>query len=107
MNKDEILEKSRSENKDQDVFDLDVQKTAAKIALLTTAILCCIVIIIKTLITKAVPYEFVMILSGMEAAIFITKYVKLHKKHELTVAILYSLTFLLTGTAWIMQLINV
>jgi len=94
MTREEILQKSQKENKNQDIYDLEVQSRAARIAIYVTVILSCVFIIVKGIVTKSVPYEIVMILCGMETALFIVKFVMMHKKHELLVAIIYAAGFI-------------
>jgi len=106
MTKEEILAKSKTENKNQDVYDLDTQKSAAAIAVYVASILCCLLIIVKSVVSKVVPFELIMILSGMEIALFTTKFVKMHKKHELLVAIVYGVAFIVSTIAWVKQLIG-
>jgi len=105
MTREEILEKSRTENKNQDIYDLEVQSKAARLAIYVTAILCCVLIVALGIITKRIPFEIVMILCAMEATLFTVKFVKMHKKHELLVAIIYALGFLASTAVFIKQLI--
>lgn len=105
MTKEEILEKSRNENKNQDIYDLEVQNEAARLSIYVTSILCCLSVVAVTLFKKTVPFEFVMILCGMLSTLFITKYVKMYKKHELFTAIIYILGFIISTILFIQKLI--
>lgn len=96
MTKEEILEKSRNENKNQDIYDLEIQNKAARYSIYAASILCCLLIILQGIVKKVIPFELLMVLSGMESVLFIVKYVKMHKKHELLVAILYSVGFIVS-----------
>ncbi|MCQ2591404.1 MAG: DUF6442 family protein [Treponema sp.] len=101
MTKEEILEKSRNENKNQDVYDLDTQNKAARYSIFAASILCCLLIILQVVVKKILPFELIVILFGMESVLFITKYVKMRKNHELFVAIIYSLGFIISGVFYV------
>lgn len=76
MTKEEILEKSRNENRNQDFYDLDTQNKAACYSIYATSILCCFLIFLQGIVTKVIPFEVLMILSSMESVLFTVKYVK-------------------------------
>jgi len=105
MTKEEILEKSRNENKNQDIFDLETQKKASMFAFVAAGALGVLIFIIKLIITKTASYDLLMIVLGMESTMFIYKFIKLRKKHELVVAIMYTIGFLLMTAAWIKNLV--
>ncbi len=105
MTKEEILEKSRSENKNQDIYDVETQNKAARYSIYATSLLCCVLIILQLVLNRTLSFELLMILCGMESVLFITKYVKMHKKHELFVAMLYSLGFVVAAAFYVKTLI--
>lgn len=105
MTKEEILEKSRNENKNQDIYDLEIQNKAARLSIYITSILCCLLIITVTIYQKTVPFEFVLILCGMLSTMFITKFIMMRKKHELIIACIYTLGFIISTMLFIKQLI--
>ena len=105
MTKEEILEKSRNENKNQDIYDLEIQNKAARFAVFAASILCCISIILQVTVKKILPFELFMVLCGMESVVFITKFIKMHKRHELFVAIFYSICFIVSAFFYVKGLI--
>jgi len=106
MTKDEILEKSRKENKNKDFADLEVQKKAAVFSTLFVDFLCLIIILVRVVMNKPFNCEVLMFMCGTNATLFLTKFIKLRKKHELFVFILYTLGFVISTAAWIKQLIG-
>ena len=51
MNKEEILEKSRQENKNRDIAELENGKSAAKFAIITSAIFAGVLFLLEGIIT--------------------------------------------------------
>ena len=82
MTKEEILEQSRKENNDKDVFDLEVQKTAARAAFFSSFGLCAFVSILSWIFTKHVSVQCWMIFFGMLTVAFGVKFFKMKKLHE-------------------------
>lgn len=106
MNKDDILEKSRRENKGPDEMEQYVMAAAGKIAAKVGMFVCCIVAILQVIFTDAISFESWMIYFSILATIFLVKYVKLHSKHELWVAILYTVLFIMFTVLFILRLVG-
>ena len=104
MTKDEILAQSRKENNDKDVFDLEVQKMAARAAFYSSFGLCIFVSIISWIFTKHVSVQCWMIFFGMLTITFFVKFFKMKKLHELFVALGYLVIFILLTVVFILQL---
>ena len=104
MTKEEILEQSRKENNDKDVFDLEVQKTAARAAFYSSFGLCVFVSTISWIFTKRISVQCWMIFFGMLTVTFFVKYFKMKKLHELFVALGYLAIFILLTVVFILQL---
>ena len=104
MNREEILEKSRQENRGQDVANLEVSRSSIVFGWIVAVCMLAIVAV-----TEALKYErmnngiFFAIMAGC-TAIFIRKYLKLHKRHELYIAIVYAVASVAFLIAWILQL---
>ena len=105
MNKDDILEKSRRENKGPDEMEQYVMAAAGKIAAKVGMLVCCVVAILQVIFTDAISFESWMIFSIL-AATFIVKYVKLHSKHELWVAVLYTVLFIMFAVLFLIRLVG-
>ena len=57
MTKEEILKKSRSDNAGKDIEDLEVQKTAARVAYFSSFGLCLLVSILNWIFTKQIKND--------------------------------------------------
>ena len=104
MTKEEILEQSRKENNDKDIFDLEVQKTAARAAFFSSFGLCTFVSVLSWIFTKRVGVQCWMIFFGMLTVAFGVKFFKMKKLHELFVALGYFVIFILLTAVFILQL---
>ena len=96
MNREEILEKSRQENHGQDIANLEVARSSIVFGWIVA-------------VTEAIKYDrmnsgiFFAVMAGC-SAIFIRKYLKLHKKHELYISIVYVIAAAAFLVSWILQL---
>ena len=104
MTKEEILEKSRSDNGGKDIEDLEVQKSAAKIAYFSSFGLCLLISIINWIFTRQIKIDCWIVFFGMVCVAFFVKYAKLKKLHELFVALGYFLIFVALLVVFILQL---
>lgn len=106
MNREEILEKSRQENRGQDIANLEVSRSSIVFGWVVAVCLLAFVAV-----AEALKYErmnsgiFFAVMAGC-AAIFIRKYLKLRKQHELIISIVYTVAAVAFLTAWILQLAN-
>ncbi len=105
MNKEEILEKSRGENKSKDIYEQEVLKEAGNAGAITAAIVCAVFFIMQVLVGEGLNYGLWSIIFSMEAACFITKAIRLKRTHEIILAVLYSITALLTAAGHIYNLL--
>lgn len=106
MDREEILAKSKQENRGQDIANLEAAKDSMQFG--WVAAIC---ILAAVAVVEAVKYGrmncgiFLGVMAG-SAAIFISKYLKLHKRHELILAIVYTVIAAAFLVAWILQLIK-
>ena len=104
MNREEILEKSRQENHGQDIANLEVSRSSIVFGWIVAVCLLAVVAV-----TEALKYDrmnngiFFAIMAGC-AAIFIRKYMKLRKQHELYISIIYVVGAIAFLVGWILQL---
>ena len=104
MNREEILEKSRQENHGQDIANLEVARSSIVFGWIVAVCLLAVVAV-----TEAIKYDrmnsgiFFAVMAGC-SAIFIRKYLKLHKKHELYISIVYVIAAAAFLVSWILQL---
>lgn len=106
MNKEEILAKSRMENKDQDIFEKEVMKDAANVGAITSISLCTVFFVLQIVLGEGINYGMWAIVFSMEAAIFTVKAIKLKKKHEIAISIMYIIATVLMSIAYIANMIT-
>lgn len=104
MNKEEILKKSREENKNKDIAELKTTHNAASWAYIIGVVLCCILVILDLIVTGFVNFTICIILFGMLSTVFMVKYIKMRKKHELFISLLYAVCFVLFFAMYILKL---
>ena len=89
MNKEEILAKSRSENRDQDIYEKEVLVLAGNNAAIVGCLLTLLFFVVQIFAGKGLNYGLWSIIFGIQAGVFTTKAVKLKRKHEITLAVMY------------------
>lgn len=107
MNKEEILTKAQNENKGKDLADIQAQKDGSYIAYIVGVVLIIIVDTINGFVFKYVNRGSDFALFSMAFILFLVKYLKLGKKHELLVAIIWGILTLSMLVLWILQLTKV
>ena len=93
MNKEEILAKSRTENKGRtDEMETAVLGKAGSIAAAAGGLVCMLIVLLN-LISKSsdpkVSFAAWAVYGLMQGALFLVKYVKLRRVHELVLTILF------------------
>lgn len=104
MNKEEILEKSRKENKNQDIFEKEVMREGGNIGAIVAAILATIFFVIQILVGEGMNYGLYAVVFSIFAAGFVVKAIRRKRRHEIAVAILYIIATLMFSAAHIYQL---
>lgn len=92
MNKEEIWEKSRKENKNQDIAELETINGASNIACKVGLAVCLIMSAVDQILYGRLIYTTRAIYFSIIGTLFSVKYIKLRKKHKLALAI-FALTF--------------
>ncbi|MBR4121533.1 MAG: hypothetical protein IKT95_07260 [Spirochaetales bacterium] len=107
MTREEILEKSQNENKGKDFAEMEIIKKALMTGWVVTVCLVGVVLILNGVV---LGYEdkgsLFAIMTGL-FIVFLTKYIKLRKKHELFITIAYGIAAVAFLVSWIMTLIGV
>ena len=107
MEKNEILMKAQQENQGKDIADLEAQKKGTSIAFTVGGLAFIAIIVVELLITGVMHYEIMGGCFLMLGTSFFVKYINLRKKHELIVAICYTLIAIGWLTFWILRLTKV
>ena len=104
MTREEILKKSREENMGMDVAEAEAAKSGIKYGWMVTVFFSCIFVIVDGIILSRIPSEMLSaVLSGL-CTVFLSKYVKTRKRHELIIAALYGVAALCFFISWIIQI---
>ena len=107
MKKEDILQKAQAENKGKDYADIEAQKSGTRAAYFVAVILVIIVDLVNGFVLGYVNRGMDFVLFTMAFVAFLTKYLKLRKRHELVVAIMWGLLALMMLVLWIRQLCGV
>ena len=105
MNKEEILERSRKENKNQDIYEKEVIIQGNRYACIAASVLATLFFVIQIFTGGGMNYGLYAVVVSIPMAGFWVKYIKLHKKHELFVAVCYTILVLLLSAAYIYGLV--
>lgn len=107
MNREEILTKAQQENKGKDLADKQVQKEGSLIAYIVGVILLIAVDTVNGFVLKNVNRGADFALFTMAFVVFLVKYIKLRKKHELIMTIIWGFLAVSMLVVWIFQLCGV
>lgn len=106
MNKEEILAISQSENKGKDVADVELSKTGIRVGWIVTVCLAVAAAIIDGAVFGRPGFELLFAVGTGLAVVFFRKYAKAKKRHELIVALCYSVASVAWLVAWLLQMCN-
>jgi hypothetical protein len=106
INKEEILSRSRKENKDQDLYKIEVQVQAGNIGSLTAALLATLFFVTEALIGNGFNFGLYAIIISVSAASFIFKAIRLKHKREIIMATIFTLATLILSVAHIIKLMT-
>lgn len=107
MNREEILAKAQKEGRNQDLPDREAQKNGAWIAYIVGVILLIVVDTVNGIVLHYVNRGADFALFSMAFVVFLSKYLRLRKRHELIVAIIWGILSLSVLVVWILQLTGV
>lgn len=107
MEKEQILEMSRKENKNNDLVEQATYKTAAFVGTVVGWIAIAVVLMLTGFIQHKTNYGALFIFFAIESGIFISKYVVLKKTHELIVSAIYSLAALCTCVLFVLFTVGI
>lgn len=89
MNREEILQASRKENKSKDLAELEVSYRAGNIAWRVGAMVCCLISVISFWITDTMLYSPWIIYFSILGTNSLVKYLKIKRKSDLVLTILF------------------
>ena len=106
MNREEILAKSKQENRGQDIANLEAAKDSMQFGWVAAICILCAVAVAEALRYGRMNCGIFLAVMGGSAVVFISKYLKLRKRHELILAIVYTVITAAFLAGWILQLIK-
>ena len=107
MDKEEILQKAQQENKGKDPADVQAQKDGSMVAYIVGVLLIIIVDTVNGLVFHKVNRGADFALFSMACVLFMVKYLRLRRKHELVMTIFWGVLALSMLAVWILQLCGV
>lgn len=109
LTKEEILERSREENKNGDERDKQRYSMANSLGFAVGLLLAGIVILVSSLCAGRCPFEVVAVVTGMQAAqaLYMGITVKRLRKVYLTIGIAEAACFVCLSVLWILELCGV
>lgn len=87
MNREEILAKSRAENKNQDIYEQEIIKQASKIAVLVQMILATVFFVAQIFAGKGINLGLWALVFSSSMVMNWMTYRKLHRRQELMIAV--------------------
>lgn len=89
MDKEEILKKSREENKDRDFVEAEVLNRANNIALSVSMLICALVSVLHAVFRSTPDYAVWIVQFGILSTVMLVKFARLRRRHELLLGLLY------------------
>ena len=90
MNKEEVLAKSRAENKNKDIYEQEVLKQAGTYAVIVTALLAAIFFAVQIFVGGGHNWGIWALVFSANMTTFWVKFIKLRRIHELLLAIAHT-----------------
>ena len=105
MDKDEILAKSRAENKNQDVYEKEVLKQANVYAMIVLLVIATVFVVVQIVTGGGLNYGLYALVFSGNMTVSWVKFWKLKQKTVLPLAIMHTLLVLALSGCHIYQLI--
>ena len=90
MDKDEILARSRKENRDRDFVEEEVINRAHSIALSVGMMMSGLISVLNSIFRDSVDFSVWVVMWAIWSCVFLVKYQRLHRRHELLLGLLYA-----------------
>ncbi len=104
MNKEEILAMSRQENKDKDLYEMQVTESSANIGIITGAIICALLFAAEIFICGTTNYGLWSIVTGINAAMGIYRGIKLKSKSKIAIGMMWAACTIAAVVATVLNL---
>lgn len=107
MNREEILKASRKENKNKDLAEMEVIYQAGSHASRVGALVCCLISLLSSLLSHIMLYSPWIIYFSMISTQWLVRFIKMKRKSDLVVAILFLCLTVLALVGFIRRLLEV
>ena len=107
MDKEEILARSRSENQNRDLAEIETAARAGSIAARVGAGMCCIVSVLFVRAMHTMLFGPWIIYFSILGTHYLVKFAKARRKTDLAIAVLYGAMFLLFFVLFVLRLSGV
>lgn len=107
MDKNEILEKSRNENKNADPYEMEVHKNALSLGVSSAFLACIAVMFIKFLKEGQLDFSILVMLGILNAVTYTYKAVKLKEKKLITAAVSFNIAAVIWTAMAVVQILHV
>lgn len=106
MEKEEILEKSRKENRNKDMYEQEILKQGNAVANFVMIVLATVLFAVQIFCGGGINYGIYAIVFSGSMAVFWVKWLKLRQRHEFVMAFFYTIIVLAFSAAHIYHLIT-
>lgn len=103
MRKEDILKAARNENHNKDLYEIDIIRKSQRIGGLIGLIIAFALMSIEVIFDKGTNYGYFVIILSASSTLWIAKSIYLKKKHEIALAILWTV---LTICELVMYILN-
>ena len=107
MNREEILKASRKDNKNKDLAEMEVIYQAGSHASRVGALVCCLISLLSSLLAHIMLYSPWIIYFSMISTQWLVRFIKMKRKSDLVVAILFLCLTVLALVGFIRRLLEV
>lgn len=107
MNREEILKASRKENKNKDLAEMEVIYQAGSHASRVGSLVCCLISLLSSLLAHIMLYSPWIIYFSMISTQWLVRFIKMKRKSDLVVAILFLCLTVLALVGFIRRLLEV
>lgn len=107
MKKEDILEVSRKENKNKDLADLAISAEAGNVAGRVGACVCCLISVVFVCVKNTMLFSPWIIYFSILGTHYLVKFIKLKRKTDLTITVLYFAMCFLFFVLFVFRLIGV
>lgn len=105
MNKDDILEMSRKENRGQDLFVAKVNESSATISSIIATLFATVLFVVQCLVKDEYNLALYAVMLVIGAGTFTSKAVFLKRKRDIVLAILFSVATVIVTAIYLYQMI--